>query len=197
MMALLSIFVVPLQAVGILPHNYNNNNAIPHNHSAATKSHPNNNGHRFLAVLRSFLMTCCACLLLLGIFFSSCIRTAHFLYDVLRRPDAAATARTVPYDNSDIMLKVIQLVPFAAVNWRAFVVLLLLFLRRDRWWRLTTQLDAFIHKVFASSAAAIIKRRAATFGAVLCVLSVVLHLTWEVEAWVVYLGKAYNAWNCI
>ena len=170
-MMILSVQTGVLQAAGILP---------------SLASNTVRKGQRKTSVCY-FIVTFCAGWFLIGILLSCCIRTTHFLYDVIR--STPATTARITY-NSDVFLKIIQLVPFTAINWRTLITLLLVFRKRSKWSILIGQLQTFVQKNFDSPA--LIERKAGRFGVILCVATVGLHTVWEVDEWLVYLNDLSN-----
>ncbi|OQV13575.1 hypothetical protein BV898_12212 [Hypsibius exemplaris] len=139
------------------------------------------------ARLASLTTSLIAVSLLLGTLYSSCQQCASFINGFLK------STVSDQHDEPDTVLKVMQLMPFPIINSRGLAVLFLFFIKRRQWPTVMQDFHAFCSRTlcppFVTNKTL---KKCTIIGILLCIVTVLLHGTWETTEWVAYLKTARN-----
>jgi hypothetical protein len=120
----------------------------------------------------SLISTIAALCILIGTLYSTAFQGAVFLYDVFR-PQAYAKSHKLK-SSSDVILPVMQMMPYFTINSRACAVLILFFIKRSHWNSLMLETNDFLQTCFSKIALAGVIRSIRKLGFFLSVLTVFL-----------------------
>ena len=125
--------------------------------------------------------------LLAGTLYSSCLQCANFLSG-FSQPDSTDE------NESNTPLKVIKLMPFPIINSRGLIVLFVLFVRRQKWTLLMSDLRQFSYQcIFGSFLTESVNHKCRIIGVILFIITAALHALWETVEWTAYIGSMPNS----
>ena len=138
---------------------------------------------KFRIKLASFGLTIVAVVLLVGTLFSTTFTGAIFVYSLVYPTSEVAET---------LVLRVMQLTPYFMMNLRAFIVILLLFMKRRDWPLLMRHTREFMQSCFSASKSIALRRRMGRISIGLAFVTFTMHCIWECGEWSLYFNSLTN-----
>jgi hypothetical protein len=143
-------------------------------------------GRKVLSVIRMIFAFCILTGALYSTAFQAAIIVAGFFHGIQANDDSRKPK------NLDAILPVMGVLPFFTIDGRAFLALILLFIKRRHWNSLMLETNNFMQVCFPSNALDGLIKSIQRIAVTLCALTVLLVILWEFVNWHAYLGSDSN-----